>query len=401
MRFRGRRFERAFRAAGMVLAGTLTCSSALAVELGPLSAQINPKTDSVAAIDAARVVADKDGGFAAIWAKFEFSDGQSMRARFYDKSAKPNGKEIRFDGKVAGETSDFNTLEGGVRVEGGPLLAIYGAQFKENSDVDPKAVGQAFENGKRDGKLKALAKPAIRPFRSVQLPDGRAFLSWLPFDRLDNAEGGFIGPSGAVQKPYVKLTGDRFAEDVAALDKGFVSVFQNIDETDRERTTAQIFDADGRKRGGEFEITPPRPLFKLESVGVVGLPTGGFVALSFEEGDAFLTGDVIAQAFSASGEPAGKRITLGKKVPDQPMWNAGVMLPDDGFLLALVEGEPFGDQKLVFRRYDKNLKQVGPAAETKNLDGVRRGNVSLLTDGRVATIYDLAGEKVFVQIVKP
>ena len=153
---------------------------------------------------------------------------------------------------------------------------------------------------------------------------------------------------------------NRVAEDVASLGKGFVSAFSQISSKDEDESFAQRFDDDGRKSGGVIRLLPPQPLFTLNSLAVVGLASGGFVALGLLDNEGFnFTGDVVAQAFSRSGAKVSKLKTLTKSVPTQPVTGAAVSLPDGGFPLALEEGKPFGKVRLTFTRYDDGLSPDG------------------------------------------
>lgn len=387
----------------LLLGALLTAPfAASAAEIVGETPQVNPKSDAAKSINTANVLRDENGGFAVVWAKNTKDPPEvpdQLFARFFKATAKPDGKALRFDGKVGGKTPDGVGLHGGATLGAGKLFAVWSARF--NGVLSADGYGQFFEDQKLSGKAKSVEPDKqVNMSSPVQLSDGGALILWLKDGDFSTQVGRFVRPNGSLGPDNLSFTvgAGSFFPVLYPLDRGVVAVASRQAGSSFE-VAAQVYNEKGRKEGKSFVLIPDTST-GIGGYHAAGLLSGEVALLKCELNEPLnpFVCDVTAQLLDRKGKEIGAKATLVKGAATQTP--VAIATEKPGFLLILEEGET-ESKNLAFRRVDDRLKVVGAVARTKARTGLRRGAARRIGNGRIAAISIVDGAAMFVSVIEP
>jgi len=268
-----------------------------------------------------------DGGYVAAWIHQSAYNASALKARIFDNSGRAVGIEIPLDSAgVIGDPSIAVLSSGNFIVTWAPerpyplSFDIVGQMFGPSGD----RLGSPFDvNGPADG---FQVNPTVAP-----LADGGFVVTWL------------MQPNSYI--------------------------------------SAQVFNADAEKVGGEFLVHPGPHATTRD---VVGLSGGGFVVPWYDVGaEPFDTWGnrspgVRAQIFSADGSPVGSPFSVNAYVYGAQSHPSLVALPDGGFLAGWHDnndhfGTATGNGGAWLQRFDADGAKVGGEVKVSaNIAGTYR-----------------------------
>ena len=289
---------------------------------------------------------------------------------------------------------------GAAALGGDKTLATWSASgFADGGPSE--GVGRFLEDGKTVGKTKSLEKePQVSWASTVELPGGRAILSWSTPDTPFRLVGRLVEPDGKLKKPNLDLSisGSSSRPVLYPLGDGAIGVAFRTVVGSQVEVVGQIFDTDGKRRGGVIVLmeASDRPSYAAVPIA---LPDGGFALLDcFPPAGASLC-DVTAQRFTKKGKKSGSPKVLVAGAENQSI--EAVSLGGAGLLLALEEYDSERLSRIVYRRINGDLKKAGSSASTNWLFGQRRGPMKQLSNGDVAAVIAVNNGDLFVQTLKP
>lgn len=315
------------------------------------------------------------GSFVVVWNSFAKGDGDRLRGRILDDEGEPFGSELALvDGgttmdldspSVAAETDGTFLVTWHSEVDGpGDEEEIFARRFSsdgvglgselavhEPTSGSPRRPRVArsddeflvvwMELDDRDGDqigvfgrhLDATGTPLGGDFRlnayttSLQrfpevaaLPNGDFVVVWESLGHDGDAFGisaRIVGPSddrgmSADLALNAWTTGDQIRPAVAALDDGFVVVWESGPASSpADELSGRRFALDGAPIGGDFQVVAATTGEDPEHAAVTALPGGGFVVAWNEGfGPAPSYGDVLAREMAPDGTPADDVLQL-------------------------------------------------------------------------------------------
>ena len=262
-------------------------------------------------------------GFVVTWQDFSQTGGDTsqfaIRAQMFDASGSKVGAEFLVNTTTFGGQTNPKVVE----LAGGRFVIGW-----ENPTTERDVVGQVFEaNGTRVGgefSINTVTTGAQDNLSLAALADGGFVATWTDNSNSPDDSSNFsvnlavrgqkFDASGAkVGSAFLVNTtteNDQWLGDVhASPDGGFIVVFRH----DFEGTgpgygiKLQSFDAQGQRRGGEIDITPPSLSF-VTLPDIVVLPNGGYVVVwdaTYTTGPDTSSSSVWIEEFTAQGASIG------------------------------------------------------------------------------------------------
>jgi serralysin len=304
------------------------------------------------AMDDARLLPVGDG-FVVAWSEQQRGDGayeSQAYVRLFDAEGKPNGQPIALDPEAS---SPYTTAEDPViaALENG-FAVFWEREFDtpKEGDGDVDIYMQRFDvSGERLGEpelVNTIRKGDQLGAEVTRLENGTVVVTWTSMTyKNDTLVTGDIymrrySPDGrSLDKKEVKVNTSKDINgepSVAALKSGGYVVTWATSEEHENRTEsvlyAQVFDANGKKVGGEIIVArDDSNLFP----SVVGTADGGFQILweesEFEDGyvtpDSF--SEIHSQRYDANGQPIGLQLQ-GDAQDNQIRWSGSAAITLDG-----------------------------------------------------------------------
>ena len=304
-----------------------------------------------------------------------------------------------FDDVIAGD-SNANTLEGesGNDTLDGKLGddKLFGS---EGDDTLTGGAGNDFIDGGSGADVAVftgnLADYTISDTGSgvlVSGTDGTDTVSGVETLQFDDATIGVGVGSGEFQVNTF-TAGDQFRTATTGLaGGGFVVTWESKNQTgpNEFEIFAQIYGADGKPVGGEFQASDARG-FVDEAPAVVGLPDGGFV-VAYQSTKA--GSGILAQRFDAGGTLVGTEFEAATNTSQGQSVPAAGQLADGGFILTWASNHlGAGSVREIYaQRFDSDANPVTRDGQTVGNDEffVSAGD-PFNFDGRVPSVTGLEG----------
>ncbi|MDR4308658.1 hypothetical protein IHQ68_18715 [Chelatococcus sambhunathii] len=393
-----RRFLRAAVAA--LWAGFAGIGAAGAVEIVGSTGQVNPKSDPDNTVFDSVLIEDAKGGFGVYWGKNgggRLPIVSQLLVRSYDAKLKPLTGPLRFDAPIDGVTPDFYFIRNGTPLDKNRSLLAYEARAE---GANHQFAGQYFKAGKpQKGPAHLEDTPfAVQGDGLLPLLDGRG-LAYVTENLFGNGyRGRLVKRDGTLGPLDIDLSGDDGDgfHQAAALDEGFAAVRVRVEDS-KFQLLAQVYDKQGAPEGELFPLTDFLDRFGTNRL--IGLRSGKLLYMRFLD-DAG-RGDITGQLFSRTGKKIGKTVALMKDVGFQQTISAIAL--DKGLMIAASDGDPAfeGKKFVLYASFDDKLKRVGKIAKTKPAKFLVRGQIRLLSDGRVAASHVVDAKKLLVDILEP
>lgn len=289
----------------------------------------------------ARVVALAGGGFVVGWAsEGEDGDRTGVYLQRYDAEGHALGGEIRANTFY----TNLQYLPELAALSDGGFVAIWTSNGEEPVGyVSTGIYGQRYDahGVPVGGEFAVNATQAYNQWSAstTGLPDGGWVVAWTSYAadgttldvrmRRYNAQGVTSGDDIVVNST---TGGDQSYPAVAALaDGGWVVSWQSSHEGADSGIYAQVYNADGIRRGGEFHVNTYTN-GKQVSAKVTGLADGGFVVGWESAGEDGSGGGNYLQRFDRNGVPVGGEFRLNETTDGDQAAIRLAARPDGGFL---------------------------------------------------------------------
>ncbi len=306
------------------------------------------------------VTALPDGGFVIAWWDYSRTLGDdsssSVKAQLFDPAGAPRGGEFLVNTEIPNNQSHpaLAALSGGGFVAtwldgSGTLGDVSGTSIKAQIfDATGARIGGEFLVNTETLGLQL-------DVRVTGLADGGFAITWA------DLSGTLDDPSGASVKAQIfeangarrgneflvntQTGGDQREPAITGLaDGGFVVTWTDFQATTEDASgyniKAQRFAGDGARVGAEFLVNNDMTLYQ-STPDVAAMPDGGFV-ISWASGGASYYGvdgdmSVRAQAFDAAGQKIGSEFVVNTNDFNGQMRPAIASLPDQGFVISWMD----------------------------------------------------------------
>lgn len=174
--------------------------------------------------------------------------------------------------------------------------------------------------------------------------------------RLFEADG---TPVGEEFRPHTTTEGDDTQPEIATLDDGgFVVVWRGWDDGSETCIRAQVFEADGTRRGTEIQVNT-ETYRTQDSPDVIGLDDGGFM-VTWSSNNAADGHGLMGQIFEADGTPRGVELVLSDWYdPTLGTYDSALTRLDDGRIVIVSSGYHASDPDVTMGIFDPDRLIMG------------------------------------------
>jgi hypothetical protein len=308
-----------------------------------------------------------DGGFVVSWNSY-LQDGSShgVYAQMYNADGTKRGGEFQ----VNTYTTDSQGRPSITGLNDGGFVVSWGSNLQDGDGSGVYAQIYNADGTKRGGEFQVNTyTPDNQWYSSITgLNDGGFVVSWTSryqdgsgdgvYAQIYNADGTTRGTEFLVN---TYTTDVQQYPSITSLNNGGFVVSWHSENQDGSGygVYAQIYNTDGTKRGGEFQVNTHTDNWQLRP-SITGLNDGGFVVSWDSLQDGSVDG-VYAQMYNADGTKRGSEFQVNTYTADSQSFSSITSLNDGGFVVS-------------WHSYDQDGSEYGAYAQIYNATGTKIGS---------------------------
>jgi hypothetical protein len=343
-----------------------------------------------------------DGGFVVSWQSFgQDGSGNGIYAQIYNADGTTKGGEFLVNTYITDEQT-FPSITG---LNDGGFVVSWQSRFQDGSNYGVYAQIYNADGTTRGGEFQVNTyTPDHQQLPSITgLNDGGFVVSWHSnsqdgslngvYAQIYNADGTTRGGEFLVNT-YVN--NHQYYSSITGLnDGGFVVSWESyFQDSSLTGIYAQIYNADGTKRGVEFQVNTYTTNDQMLS-SITGLNDGGFVVSwhsNLQDGSNY---GVYAQIYNANGTTRGGEFLVNTYITDGQMFPSITSLNDGGFVVSWQSNlQDHSGTGVYAQIYDADgTIRVGEfLVNTNTTDYQRYPSITGLNDGGFVVSWDSEGQ---------